>query len=378
MKKKICFVVARFDTANSFLRGHIDALSKDFDIYLVGNAKYGGDVSMLNLVDVFHVNIVRNISLLNDLNAVYRAFRFFRKMQFDAVHSITPKAGLVTAIAGWLAGVRNRTHIFTGQVWATHTGLMRWILKLFDKIIVLLDNHILVDGKSQRAYLEREGVLRKGQALVFGSGSISGVDTARFTPLVDMRNTIRTELNIKENVLCFIFLGRLNRDKGIDELLEAYNRIAKDISDVFLLLVGRDEEHYLDRLQEFPNIVVGKNFHFYGYSAEPEKLLNAGDVFTLPTYREGFGSSVLEAAGVGLPCICSDAYGVLDAYVENKTGLRCHVGNAESLYQCMRKMYDNPILVKEMGEHARQRVISDFNGERITAYWVEFYRQILE
>ena len=107
-------------------------------------------------------------------------------------------------------------------------------------------------------------------------------------------------------------------------------------------------------------------------------MLNAGDVFVLPTYREGFGTSVLEAACVALPCICSDAYGVLDAYVKNDTGLQCKVGDVESLYQCMKKMYDDRGMIKRMGERARERALRDFNVKDITAAWMEFYHEILQ
>ena len=170
----------------------------------------------------------------------------------------------------------------------------------------------------------------------------------------------------------------MNHDKGIGELYEAFNRLAAEEQNVFLLLVGRDEEGYLDKLPQYANIIEGKNFHFYGHTREPEKVLNAGDVYTLPTYREGFGTSVLEAACIGLPCICSDAYGVLDAYVEGETGLRCRVGDANSLYECMKQMHDNPNQLKRMGQQSRQRALSDFSGARLTDYWVDFFHRMLD
>lgn len=377
MKKKICFVVAIPLTARAFLKDHIEALSKEYEIYLVGNIKSDTDVEGLALSGWHHVDIERGVSLLRDLKAVWQAWKYFRKMKFDAVHSVTPKAGLVTALAGKLAGVKHRTHIFTGQVWATRKGVMRWLLKSLDKVIARLDNHILVDGKSQRAFLVREGVLHDGQAEVFAKGSISGVNSERFVPDEKTRHDIREKLWIGNNVLVFIFLGRLNHDKGIEELYDAFDRLAGQADDVFLLLVGSDEEGYIKWLPNYSNIVEGKNFHYYGLTSQPEKVLNAGDVYVLPTYREGFGSSVLEAASVGLPCICSDAYGVLDAYVENETGLRCHVGDPISLYQCMKKMHDNPEMVKQMGERSRQRALTDFSGEKLTECWVEFYKEML-
>lgn len=377
MKKKICFVVAIPTTARAFLRDHIAALSKEYDIYLMGNIKDKQDISILNLTGWQQIDIERGISLWRDLKAVWQAWRYFQKMRFDAVHSVTPKAGLVSALAGKLAGIKHRTHIFTGQVWATQKGVMRYLLKFMDKMIARLDNHILVDGKSQRAFLVSEGVLREGQAEVFGKGSISGVNSKRFVPNAEARKTIRAELGIKDKMLCFIFMGRLNHDKGIGELYEAFNRLAEKMQDVYLLLVGRDEENYLDKLPRYKNIVEGSNFHFYGLTPKPETVLNAGDVFVLPTYREGFGTSVLEAACVGLPSICSDAYGVQDAYIEKETGLRCHVGDVESLYQCMKYMYEHPEEVKRMGENSRKRAIADFNGEKLTHYWVDFYKKIL-
>ena len=377
MKKKICFVVAIPLTARAFLKDHIEALSKEYEVYLVGNIQSDADVEGLSLAGWHHVEIERGISLWHDIKAVWQTRRYFKWMKFDAVHSVTPKAGLVTALAGILAGIRHRTHIFTGQVWATRNGLSRWLLKILDKMIARLDNHILVDGKSQRAFLVREGVLRDGQAEVFAKGSISGVNSDRFVPDARARADIRQKLGVGDNVMVFVFLGRLNHDKGIGELYEAFNQLATEVNDVFLLLVGGDEEGYIKKLNEYGNIVEGKNFYYYGLTPQPEKVLNAGDVYVLPTYREGFGSSVLEAACVGLPCICSDAYGVVDAYVENETGLRCHVGDPISLYQCMKKMHDNPEMVKQMGDRSRQRALTDFSGKKLTECWMKFYKEML-
>lgn len=375
--RRICFVVAVPGTARSFLCDHISELAKEYEVYLVGNIKDKTEVDDLRLTGYKSIRIERGMSLWRDLKAVWSAFRYFREMKFDAVHSVTPKAGLLTAIAGRLAGIKHRTHIFTGQVWATCSGFKRWLLKTLDQIIVLLDNHIIVDGKSQRAFLVKEKVLKENQAEVFGAGSISGVNVRRFSPDPEARMTIRRELGLGDDVVTYIFLGRLNHDKGIGEIYEAFNRLAGEVCNVFLLLVGSDEEHYVDKILLYDNIKSGKNFCFYGRTSTPEKVLNAGDIFLLPSYREGFGTSVLEAACIGLPSICSDAYGLQDAYVENETGLRCRVGDVNSLYECMRRLYDDPIIAKKMGEKARQRILKDFDGSRLTEYWVDFYRKIL-
>lgn len=377
MKKKICFVVAVPVTAQAFLKDHIRELSRKYDIYLAATIKSEEDVKDLSLAGWKCIDIERGISLIEDLRSVWQLMHYFKMMKFDAVHSVTPKAGLVTALAGRLAGIEHRAHIFTGQVWATRKGIMRELLKSIDKVICHFDNHIFVDGRSQRAFLIKEGVLREKQADVFCNGSIAGVNSERFVPNKEARANERNKIGINEDILTYIFLGRLNHDKGIGELYQAFNRLAKDIKDVFLLLVGFDEENYIGKLSDYSNIKEGANFSYYGISKEPEKVLNAGDIFVLPTYREGFGSSVLEAACIGLPCICSDAYGVLDAYIDGETGLQCKVGDAESLYQCMKKLHDDRALVKKMGEKSRQRALNDFNVKPISECWVNFYKTIL-
>ena len=378
MKKKICFIVAVPITAQAFLKDHIRLLSKHYDIYLVANINSEEEIKGLALAGWKKIAIERGISIKKDIKAVKQLKKYFKEMKFDAVHSITPKAGLVTALAGRIAGIKHRTHIFTGQVWATRTGVMRWMLKSIDKVIASCDNHIMVDGKSQRTFLEKEGVLKPGKALVFCEGSIAGVNSERFVPDDNARKEEREKIGIKDGVLTYIFLGRLNHDKGIGELYEAYNRLTAEEKDVFLLLVGFDEEGYLQKLPEYKNIQEGKNFHFYGSTSQPEHVLNAGDVFVLPTYREGFGSSVLEAACIGLPSICTDAYGVLDAYVDGETGLQCKVGDAESLYKCMKKMHDDPELRMKMSKRSRERALRDFNVKPISEEWLRFYKNLLE
>ena len=126
MRKKICFVVAVPGTANAFLKDHIHALSQEYDIYIAGNIKNKDEISRLKVNDHFSFDIQRSISLGNDIKAVWQLYKYFKRMKFDAVHSVTPKAGMTTAIAAKLAGIKHRTHIFTGQVWATRKGFMRW------------------------------------------------------------------------------------------------------------------------------------------------------------------------------------------------------------------------------------------------------------
>ena len=372
--KKICFVTAVPGSANAFLKDHMASLKKDYQVYYVSNELNESNIIVPH--DGYHcVCIQRGISLVKDLKALFQLTCYFRKEKFDSVHSVTPKAGLLTAVAGFFAGIPVRIHIFTGQVWANKKGPMRWFLKFMDRIIVLFGNHFLVDGEGQRQFLIQQRILKEKTSKVLGHGSICGVNLKRFVPNEQSRIEARQEINALDKTV-FVFMGRLNHDKGMYELLSAFDRLASENSKSMLLLFGNDEEDVAAHFSEYKHL-NRDNFLYYGRTSEPQKMLQAGDVFVLPTYREGFGSSVIEASALGLPVICSDAYGVKDAMVDNVTGIRCKVGDVNSLYQAMRTFADEPDLITKMGKAGRERVISDFDGEKMTQYWVEYYHNVV-
>ena len=376
-KKKICFVVAVPGTAEVFLRDHIKALCKDYDVFLAGNINSEEDVKMLDLVGWRQIGILRPISLNSDLKAIHQLSAYFKQMKFDVVHSVTPKAGLVCALAGFLAKVPIRIHIFTGQVWATRTGFIRWMLKSVDKLIAKLDTHILVDGGSQKNFLVENGVFKAGKGQVLGDGSICGVNLDRFNPLAETRIAVRKDLGISNDKIVFVLMGRLNHDKGLYELLPAFDRLAAENKGVFLLMFGSDEENVAATFGNYKHL-KRDNFLYYGVTHAPQRMLQAADGFVLPTYREGFGSSVIEAACLGLSTITSDAYGVLDASVPGVTGLQCKVGDVESLYNCMKELADDADKRKVMGAAGRRRVQEKFAGAVVVRHWKEFYDRLLK
>lgn len=377
-KKKICFVVAVQGTAISFLRDHIEALGKEYDVYLAGNIENKKSIEILKLAGCHEIPINRKISIFNDLKAVWVLYRYFRKMKFSAVHSVTPKAGLICALAGFFAREPHRIHIFTGQVWATQQGMMRRLLMTLDRLIAKLDNHILVDGRSQCQFLIDNGIFKAEKSQVLGSGSICGVNTERFKPTTEARTEARNEIGITDDKTVFVFMGRMNHDKGLYELLPAFDRLAETRNDIYLLLFGTDEENVAESFPKYKNIKNGENFCYYGRTSEPYKMLQAGDVFVLPTYREGFGSSVIEAACLGLPTITSDAYGVLDASVPGVTGLQCKVGDVDSLYEAMKTLAGDATMRHSMGTKGRERVLNEFAGSVVVKAWKDFYDSMLK
>lgn len=375
-KNKICFVVSTLATVRAFLDNHIRQLSGSFDVYIVANLteKDGEYLQTLPIKGYKHIGIDRKIHLVRDTKAVGDLTRYLRKEKFFAVHSVTPKAGLVTALAGKLAGISNRIHIYTGQVWASRDGMMRKLLKFMDQLIAKLNTHSLVDGNSQREFLIKEKVLTEANSLVLANGSIAGVDAVKFSPDSTARAEIRHSLGIKDDQVVFIFMGRLCKDKGIDELLEAFSMLQEEHPNAYLLLVGSDEENYTEKIKNnYPNLVDNVNFCLYGSTPTPARLLNAGDVFCLPSYREGFGMSVIEASSTGLATIVSDAYGLRDAIVPEVTGLVCKVQDVVSLHREMLLLIEHPDYIQLLGEKGRKYIQKNFNQADVSKAWVEFY-----
>jgi glycosyltransferase involved in cell wall biosynthesis len=372
-KKKICFVVASPFTAYAFLLKHFEYLSKYYDLHLVANFDVeNGAFVFKDIKETKNINIQRGISIRHDVNSIFELKKYFEQHNFDAVHSVTPKAGLVTMLASKMANIKIRIHIFTGQVWHTKKGLFKFILKSIDKLIVYCATDILVDGESQRRFLNKNNIVSEKKSLVLGKGSISGVDTKKFIPNQELYEKYRQQLNIK-NEIVFLFLGRLNYDKGILDLVTAFDKLNELYTNVKLVIVGPDEENMIARINELSS---NENIILYGSTNKPQEVLQMADVFCLPSYREGFGTSVIEASLLEKPVLCSDTYGLMETIIDRETGLRHQVANSDSIVEQMKSLMDED-LRKLLGKNGRQYVLNNFSADTISAEWLSYYKQKL-
>jgi glycosyltransferase involved in cell wall biosynthesis len=373
--KKICFVATVEFAVKAFLLNHLHTLSKQYSVTVIvstDNPNFLSDIGVN--VRVLPLAVVRNISFFSDVCSLVRVIIFFYQERFDAVHSVTPKAGLLAMLASRIVCVPLRVHTFTGQVWVTKVGVKRFLLKQIDGLIASMTTHNLIDSPSQRQFLLDEKVMSPAKSIVFAKGSISGVDIGRFKPDQQARISIRQQLNISDETIVFLFIGRLTRDKGVLDLAHAFGSI--NLGNTHLLFVGPDEQN----MQVEIISILGKdcqNLHFIGHTNTPESYMAAADVLCLPSYREGFGSVVIEAAAVGIPAIASRIYGLTDAVAEGETGLLHNPHDVNAIKRCMEKMVHNQTVRFKLGKQAQIRAIENFDSNQVTQAWVNFYRENL-
>jgi len=370
-RKSICFVATVEFAVSAFLLNHLKELSKYYDLTVIVNLKNPNFLIDKKLdINFVNINFSREINIISDLLSLAQLVYLFLIKRYDAVHSITPKAGLLAMIASFLTFIPVRIHCFTGQVWATKSGSSRLFLKLIDKVIGILSTQNIIDSKSQYNFLVKNNVLNEDKSLVFGSGSVSGVDLLKFKPNIKVKLSLRKKLNISTSSFVFVFIGRINLDKGIYDLIDSF--ILADLKSAYLLIIGPDEESILSKFKDKQSNII-----FSDITSSPQDFLAVSDVLCLPSHREGFGNIVIEAAATGLPSIVSNIYGLSDAIVQNKTGLTHEPKNVEEIARLMNALFNDRKLVVRLGKAAKKRAISEFDSKILVKHWKDFYNQKL-
>jgi len=366
-------------TVNGFLINHLTELSKFYRLSLCINLdqyELSPKLDISNL-EIINVPLERKISLLKDLKTWLVLFWIFRLHRFDSVHSITPKAGLLAMSSAFFARIPRRFHTFTGQIWVNQAGLKRIIFKYVDLLIANCATFLFADSASQIRFLVGEGVCNPAKIFMLGSGSISGVDLSRFQSNPLIRTQLREGLSVSENDCVFLFVGRLCRDKGLFDLLTAFSKIKSERKNAVLWIVGPDEEGIVAQVKERSAELYGL-VKWIGPTFSPEHYMCAADVLLLPSYREGFGSVIIEAAACHLPTIAYRIDGVVDAVIDGKTGLLVNLGNVEELMDRMELLLSNLTLRVSLGGSAKERGSSFFSSNSVTQAWLDFYANTLK
>ena len=364
---------------DNFCRGLLSELQEREGYEVVALSSPGealDEIRKREKVRTIAVAMQRHISPVNDLRSLWKLIRAFRREKPDMVHSMTPKAGLLCMMAAWICRVPVRIHTFTGLVFPTSTGLKRKILMATDWLTCACATHVIPEGEGVKNDLITNRITRK-PLRVLGYGNVRGIDLNRFDP--ENPEVIKAADEIRnQNVLTFIFIGRLVGDKGITELVKAFCRLNKELPDTRLLLVGR-EEPQLDPLDSSTLKEISDNpaIEAIGQKGDVRPWLLASDIFVLPSHREGFPNVVIEAGAMGLPSIVTDINGSREIIHDGENGLIVPVKNANALYEAMKHLAETPEKIKAMAANARPMIASRFEQSFVRQCLKDYYKEIL-
>jgi len=366
-KKKLCIVSSVGSSIDAFMLSHIYTLKKSFSIAVVVGDSYGAHSN----IGVKRIRITRKINILSDLMALYELIKYIKFEKFDIVLSLMPKSGLLSMMAACFSGVGVRVHFFTGQVWANKMFISKYLLKSIDKLLIKCSTDILVDSKSQIDFLRKENVLLQQEGQVLGDGSISGVNLDKFKSNLCVRKKMRSALGILDNEIVFMYLGRVNKDKGILELQRTFCKLFDKHDHIKLVIVGQLEDiKFKNKISELLN--NDNVIHKFGFCKNPEIIMNSADVMVLPSHREGFGTIVIEAASMNIPTIGSNIYGLQDSIVDSVTGLLHKVADVDDMFLKYSHIINNRGKIQILGNNARQRVVSNFSDKEISLLLSDF------
>lgn len=370
-KPAICLTLTSPFVLSAFLLGHIARLMQHARITVcVNRSESDIPIPLPEGVLLRPVEIRREISPVHDVCALFKLWRLYREQRFSLVLTVTPKGGLLGMVAAKLAGIPVRVHWFTGQIWATKRGPGRIILKSVDRLIAACATHVLADSPSQRDFLIAQGIVRASMVQVLGKGSISGVDGTRFKPDPQQRAKVRLQLGIPTDSPCLLYAGRMKKEKGVPDLLGAFRSLRDEFPELQLILVGPDEENLLVD-------AVDRGLHVVGYAKDVENYMAAADIFCLPSYREGFGSVLIEAAAAGLPSVASRIYGITDAVIDGETGLLHEPGDRSDLARALKVLLRNAETRRDMAEVGRRRARDKFSSAYVEELLVEYLMKLL-
>lgn len=367
------------NTLRSLLREQLQFLAGKFDVHVAASPSSESESFAASCGVTFHpVPMQRGISPLKDLPAIWRMVKCIRQIQPDCVHSYTPKAGLVTMTAARMVGARVRIHTFTGLLFPSRSGVTRRLLTLADKAIASNATRVIPESTGVAKQLHEANVTA-GQAPTLGAGNIVGVNLDRFSPenreLVGSRDDLRAEYGIAPEDFAFVFVGRLHREKGITELLEAFDHLPKH---AHLLIAGRFDEVGTISDEQRHRIENDPRIHLLGFLPDVRPALHASDALVLPSYREGYPNVLLEAAAMERPVISTMVNGATEFVEPGHNGWLVPIQSTAELAAAMREcLLADEQTLRAMGQAGRTKVIQNFDRRTQNQRVADLYFELI-
>ena len=380
VKPKIIRTTTVAMSLDILLKGQLAFLAKEYEVVAVS----GADIHLERVahregVRTVSVDMQRNISPLKDLVALWKLYRLFKKEQPQIVHSITPKAGLLTMVAAKYAGVPVRIHTFTGLVFPSKKGIFQQLLIAMDRLLCWAATTIIPEGNGVKNDLIAYKITLKPLA-VLANGNVNGIDTNYFSPEAipaKEKENLKNQLYIQPTDFVFIFVGRLVSDKGINELVEAFKEVNILCPETKLVLVGPLETELdpllaetLKEMENNPSIIS------VGYQNDVRPYFAIADALVFPSYREGFPNVVMQAGAMGLPSIVSNINGCNEIIVENCNGMIIPVKNTKAIFDAMKKILEDVTFYNHLKENARKRIVDNYEQKVVWNAILEEYKSL--
>jgi len=382
--KKIIRITTVPLSLSGLLQGQLRFMSQYFNILgVASNGKNNqlSQVSKLEGISTHAVEMTRKITPIKDLKAVWQLYQLFKKEKPFIVHSHTPKAGTLSMIAAKLARVPHRLHTIAGLPLLEATGIKRMVLNTVEKVTYACATKIYPNSHGLKTIILDHNFAKDTKLKVIANGSSNGIDTTYFNPKYDnlLGHTLelRATLNINKNDFVFVFMGRLVSDKGINELITAFERLCKKNFEIKLLLVGAYENE-LDPLKPKSLEIIDNNPHIIstGWVDDVRPYYAISDTLTFPSYREGFPNVVMQAAAMQLPSIVTNINGCNEIITHGENGIIVPVKDDIALFEAMDYILKDKGRAKAMGLKSRAHMKSHFERKVVWQAILEEYKQL--
>lgn len=379
MNKRKFFITTTVPITLGFFVGQCRNLKDIYDIRAIST-----DNELLKIfgeqeeIPVIGLNMEREISLFQDLVALVKWIWLLLRERPYVVHANTPKASLLAMIAAWLTFRPVRIYMCHGLRYQGCIGMKRKVLMTMERISCFCANRVICVSKGVREQFAEDKICSLNKSKVILYGSVNGVDTERFNPVIVDDFAVKTQYGIKDDDLVCIFVGRMVRDKGVEELVDVITLLHKAGLPVKLLIVGGREEG-LDTLSTHTEKQIKDADYIIecGRQSDVRAFIKASKLLVLPSYREGFGQVLVEANSLGIPVIASKIIGCKNVINEGVNGLLCEPRDKVTLYDCILSLFTDKELYNSIKSQCRQYTIDHFDRKMVTKAYINFYTSLL-
>lgn len=364
--KKILIMATISYSIDTLIKNQPKYLSEFFDEIEYTAADTGEVQSILDREGgkFYTIPMERKITPFKDLMVLYKLIVYFYKSKPDIIYTFTPKAGLLGMIAGFFSFCPTRIHNVVGMPLMEATGRKKVILQWTEKLTYLFATHVYCNSFGLKEYIN--DTLTKKEVKVIGQGSINGVDSQFYndTFTKEEKNKIRENLGFGETDFIISFMGRIVKDKGVDELVEAFKLLNQKYKNIKLLVVGRFEED-LNPISNATKTFISEkdSVKLVGFQNDLRELLSISDLFVLPSYREGLPNSLIEAGSYGIPLVATDINGCNEIIIDGVNGKLVKKKDSNSLYLTMKELYLNKDLYDKLKNNVRESIVSRYQQD---------------